>query len=123
MAGRCVAGFACDASGVTCKVAVPTCPEGEVPTVNAAGNCYTGACAPATECTKVTGCGDCTGPGETCVSYSTQVGAQAHCVTIPPECNGNGSCSCLGAGSCVGAYRGCADFSGIRGISCSCAGC
>jgi hypothetical protein len=61
VAGRCVAGFACDPSQVTCRVAPPSCAAGEIPSINASGNCYTGACVPASECTGVAGCGACTG--------------------------------------------------------------
>ena len=123
VAGRCVAGFACDTTRVTCRIATPSCPAGEVPTVNDAGTCYLGTCAPATECTTVTSCGACTGAGEVCVSYETQLGPQYHCVTIPPACNGNGGCSCNGLVSCVAPYRMCTDYSGIRGVSCSCPTC
>jgi hypothetical protein len=108
---------------VTCKIATPSCPAGEVPTVNEAGTCYLGTCAPATECTTVAGCGACTGAGEACVSYETQLGPQHHCVTIPAECNGNGGCSCNGLVSCVAPYRMCTDYSGIRGVYCSCPTC
>ena len=123
VAGRCVAGFACDTTRVTCKIATPSCPAGEVPTVNDAGTCYLGTCAPATECTTVTSCGVCTGASEACVSYETQLGPQHHCVTIPPACNGNGGCSCNGLVSCVAPYRMCTDYSGIRGVTCSCPTC
>jgi hypothetical protein len=121
--GRCVAGFACDASQVTCRVAPPSCPAGEVPSIDQAGNCYTGACAPASECTTVTGCGVCLVPDGACVSYQTRLGTQNHCVTIPPECGGNAGCDCLGSGSCLPPYGSCGDYSGIRGIFCSCPNC
>jgi hypothetical protein len=65
-------------------------------------------------------CSACTGTGEACVSYQTQRGPQHHCVTIPPECNGNGGCSCVGVASCLAPYQTCTDYSGIRGVSCSC---
>ena len=123
LAGKCVAGFACDATGITCKVAPPACAAGEVPTINAAGNCYTGSCAPATECTTVAGCGSCTGSDQACVSYETQRGVENHCVTIPPECAGNGGCTCTGVASCLPPYGTCADYSGIRGVYCSCPNC
>jgi len=121
--GKCVAGFACDATKITCKIATPACPAGEVPAVNASGNCYVGTCVPETECTTVGGCSACTGTGEACVSYQTQRGPQHHCVTIPPECNGNGGCSCVGVASCLAPYQTCTDYSGIRGVSCSCPNC
>jgi hypothetical protein len=123
IAGRCVAGFKCDASQVTCKIATPVCAAGEVPTVNEAGTCYTGSCAPETECTTVTGCASCTGTGEACASYETQLGVQHHCLAIPPECGGGATCECFGASACVGAYRACMPYSGLRGVYCSCPNC
>ncbi|HXU06454.1 MAG TPA: hypothetical protein VN903_36110 [Polyangia bacterium] len=122
VAGRCVAGFACDTTKVICKVATPSCPAGEVPTVNESGTCYTGACAPASECTSVASCEACTPPNSGCVDYATQMGTQHHCVTFPSGCS-TVDCACLGAGSCVAPYRACANYSGIRGISCSCPNC
>jgi hypothetical protein len=121
VAGQCVAGFTCDATKVTCKVATPSCPAGEVPTVNASGNCYTGSCAPETECASVGGCGACTGANEACVSIESLVGVEHHCVQIPPECNGNGGCDCLGVTACPN--RTCGNYSGIRGIYCTCPAC
>ena len=122
VAGRCVAGFACDASKVTCKIAVPACPAGEVPSVDDAGTCYTGACAPATECTSVTSCASCTGTDQACVSYSALGGNHHHCVTMPPACGGSATCDCLEA-SCVAPYRACGALSGVKGVGCACPGC
>jgi hypothetical protein len=119
--GRCVAGFACDPSQVTCRIAPPTCPAGEVPAINDTGNCYLGTCAPATECTNVAGCGVCTFTTEACVIYQTQLGGHYHCVTLPPGCGGG--CDCLGASSCLPPYVSCTNFSGIRGVACSCPNC
>ena len=124
VAGRCVAGFACDTSPVTCRMAPPSCPAGEVPSVNDAGTCYTGACAPASQCTTVTDCNACSGrTAETCVVYQTQRGNQFHCVSVPPACGGNDGCDCLGPTTCVAPYRACTNFSGVKGISCSCPNC
>jgi hypothetical protein len=123
VAGKCVGGFACDATKVTCKAATPACPAGEVPTVNASGTCYVGTCAPETECRTVSSCAVCSGTNEACVSYGAQLGAEYHCVTIPPECGGNGGCTCLGVASCRSPYGACVDYSGIRGVSCTCPSC
>ena len=123
VAGRCVAGFACDATQVICKVAAPVCPAGEVPVINDAGNCYVGTCAPAAECKTVSGCGSCTGANDACASYETQLGIQHHCITIPPECGGSASCSCFGAATCLSPYRSCREYSGLRGVYCSCPNC
>jgi len=121
VAGRCVAGYDCDSAKVTCKVAVPVCPTGQVPRVK--GSCYTGECVPADECSIVTGCGACNANGLSCALYVTQVGKQAHCVTVPKQCGGNSTCSCLGPSVCVSPYNNCNDFSGVKGVSCDCPAC
>ena len=125
IAGRCVAGFTCDASRVTCRIAPPTCPAGEVPSVNDAGTCYTGACAPASQCTTLTDCTACNGgTAQMCVVYQTDLaGNQSHCVSVPPACGANTGCDCLGPTTCVAPYRACTNFSGRVGISCSCPTC
>ena len=123
VAGRCVAGFDCDTTKVTCRRAAPTCPAGEVPTVDDAGTCYSGACAPATQCTLLPDCAACTGVDPFCVSYQTQRGAQFHCVTVPPACSARTGCECLGPTTCIAPYRSCGDLSGPRGITCSCPNC
>ena len=120
VAGRCVAGFNCDAARVVCGSSTPMCGAGEVPTVNAAGTCYMGGCVPATQCKRVTSCAACRGGEQACVNDVTFQGNQAHCVTVPPECSGAASCGCLGPSSCVSPYNVCVDFSGIRGIACGC---
>ena len=110
-AGRCVAGFNCDASHVTCKIAIVACDPGQVPGVNAAGDCYTGGCVPATQCKTVTSCAACD-PSLACVTYQTQMGDQVHCVTIPDSCNGNTTCGCLGPTVCKDSYRALSDPAG-----------
>lgn len=120
VAGRCVAGFDCDARKVTCRVAVPQCQPGFVPVVE--GSCYTGACVPATECLAVSSCAACI-PGTPCAMYGTQLGLQFHCVTIPSSCNGSGTCACMGPATCIKPFATCTDLSGIRGINCSCPTC
>jgi hypothetical protein len=91
--------------------------------VNDAGTCYTGACAPATECTMLPNCDACMGADPMCVIYQTQRGNQFHCVSLPPACGARASCDCLGPTTCVAPYRTCADLSGVRGITCSCLTC
>jgi hypothetical protein len=108
---------------VTCRAAPPTCAAGMVPVVNDAENCYRGTCAPASECLSVTGCGSCTGANDACVTYQTQLGNQHHCVAIPPECNGAATCGCFGAASCLSPYRSCQEYSGLKGVLCSCPNC
>ena len=123
VAGRCVAGFNCDASEVTCKVALPACEKGGyVPAVNAAGTCFTGGCVPAAQCTRVTACSAC-GSGLECVIYQTQMGNQFHCVSRPAECKNSSACDCLGRTACTGSFRTCTELSGQPGIVCSCPNC
>jgi hypothetical protein len=122
VAGRCVAGFNCDASTVVCGGPTPACAPGEVPTVNPSGTCYSGGCVPATQCKRVTSCADCSAD-QACVNNVTFQGNQAHCVTIPTTCQGTATCACLGASSCVSPYTICADFSGLKGIACGCPSC
>jgi hypothetical protein len=121
IAGRCVAGFDCDANKVTCKVQAPVCPAGQIPAVK--GTCYAGGCVPTTECTSVTSCADCITATTACAGYQTKAGNQAHCVTIPAACGGNASCACMGPTVCVGPFTICTDFSGLKGVSCGCPTC
>lgn len=118
VAGRCVAGFNCDASRVVCLMAKPICVNGLVPAVNAAGTCYTGGCVAATQCTRVTSCADCGGP-QSCVIYQMPGGNQFHCVTAPPACQSDFTCGCLGPTVCTGTHRTCGNLSGQRGVTCS----
>lgn len=120
VAGRCVAGFDCDVSEVTCRMAAPDCPAGQVPSVNASRSCYSGACVPATQCTFVTNCNDC-GPADACITNQTRGTNERHCVTIPVACNGATTCGCLGATTCVSPYTSC-DTSG-NGLTCGCPTC
>jgi hypothetical protein len=122
VAGRCVAGFACDDARVTCRIAVPNCSQGQVPGVTESGECYTGSCVPAAQCTSVAGCSACA-PGEACVLYQTQLGNQYHCVSIPASCNKDQSCDCLGPSVCTGSFSSCSNLSGQRAVMCSCPTC
>jgi hypothetical protein len=121
-AGRCVAGFPCDDTHVTCKISVPMCAAGQVPGVTASGTCYTGSCVPAAQCTTVSGCDAC-GPSEACVIYQTQLGNQYHCVSVPAACTRDQTCDCLGPSVCTGAFRSCTELSGQRAVMCTCPNC
>lgn len=118
VAGRCVMGFECDPKDVTCKIAVPQCPPGQVPEVS--GSCYTQQCVPADECRSVASCADCA-QTDACVSYVAQLGPQHHCVSVP-SC-GAASCACLGPTVCVGVFNACSDQSGVEGVTCGCPTC
>jgi hypothetical protein len=122
VAGRCVAGFNCDSSNVTCKMMTPSCQPGEVPLVNDAGTCWQGSCVPATECKTVKACSQCTG-ALVCAVHVTQLGLQHHCVDVPAVCGGNFTCSCMGASVCTPPYASCSDMSGQKGVSCGCPNC
>lgn len=121
IAGRCVAGFDCDASKVMCFGIAPTCAPGQVPSVVA--NCW-GPCVDATECRGVTSCADCTGSLTTCVEYDLQGGdsnVSSHCVSVPKGCEGTPNCACMGASVCISPFDACGDTK--SGLSCSCPAC
>jgi len=63
----------CNPNAVTCDMATPACPNGQVPVVNAGGTCYTG------ECAAIGACG-CTTPSE-CPNSNiyTCYNASRHC--------------------------------------------
>ena len=117
-AGQCVAGFACDHSEVLCEAPQPQCPPGETSSVN--GVCW-GPCVPIDECATVTDCADCDPGTHVCVEDVTQLGPRYHCVPLPPQCNGDKTCACMGSAVCVGAFNQCVD--GPDGISCNCPTC
>jgi hypothetical protein len=120
VAGRCVKGYDCDTTKLTCRVAEPACQPGEVPQM--LDQCYTGACVPASQCSFVPECGKCAA-GDACASYVTQLGPLRHCVSIPAACGGAASCSCLGPTTCLQPFGMCSEFSGILGVSCECPVC
>lgn len=120
-AGSCVAGIPC-ASTTICNSKPPVCDPGKVPSIK--DNCW-GPCVPATECAGVSGCSDCTGPLQTCVTIETQTGdgPESHCVSIPKGCEGNPTCECMGDSVCASPFDTCTDFSGQKGMLCSCPNC
>ena len=122
VAGRCVTGFSCDSSKVTCKAATPNCDPGQVPLITSDGTCWQGSCVPADECKTVTKCSDCTG-ALFCASVVTQLGVQNHCADVPKVCGSDASCACAGPSVCTPPYATCSDFSGQKGVSCSCPNC
>jgi hypothetical protein len=119
VAGRCVAGFDCDSSKVTCKLLPPACEPGFVPAVK--DTCYVGGCVPVTECVSVKSCADCA--KFACANYATFAGPEAHCVTVPNACGNAATCACLGPTVCTKSYSICNDLSGVRGVACSCPTC
>lgn len=120
-AGRCVAGIPCDAQ-VVCASLPPTCDPGMV--ASTSGGCW-GPCVPATECSGVLDCSFCSGPVQTCVTVDHQGGdgPSRHCVDIPKACENDPTCSCMAQNVCLPPFATCTDFSGIKGMSCSCPNC
>ncbi|MEO5768270.1 MAG: hypothetical protein ABIS92_07945 [Polyangia bacterium] len=120
VAGRCVAGFACDTSAVVCGQVAPPCPVGSVPTVSANGNCFSGNCAAATQCLSVDSCASCGDGNQACVTERPRDGVTSrHCVTIPTVCQGTATCGCFGPSTCVSPNTSCTNLSGVKGVSCS----
>ena len=120
VAGRCVKGYDCDSSKVVCLTKAPNCPAGEVAQIK--GNCWSGACVPAGECTSVASCSDCTSAKYACVTYVAKPAPVRHCVDIPLPCAG-ASCACFGPSVCTGSFNICNDLSGIKGVTCGCPTC
>ena len=119
-AGRCILGFDCDASTVTCNRAPPACPAGQVPRV--VGGCF-GECVEARQCRSVASCAAC-GRGDLCVRY-VRAGAGVHCVAPPSSCAGGPvTCACAAAAVCVAPYRICTGAVPMGGpLSCECPTC
>ena len=116
--GRCVAGFDCDHSTVTCDVDPPDCQPGHTAIV--IDGCY-GACVDAGECAQVGDCSQCNAAGHLCVTEQTQLGLRHHCVPLPGECQGDPTCACMGASVCLAPFDTCSDSA--TGVTCSCPAC
>lgn len=115
--GRCVAGYDCRWSVVTCKQLQPVCGPGETNSVT--GNCW-GPCVPATECAEVSKCGQCA-PGQRCVMKQAKINGGRHCVEVPASCTNNATCQCMGASVCLAPHDTCADAKDA--LICSCPNC
>lgn len=101
--GRCVnEPKECSPSKVACDEAVPSCPDGEVPSVERTsvegtgveetgveGNCW-GACVPIESCSYIPGCEACVSLDRLCLSAG-EIPEYA-CATIDTECR---ACSCM----------------------------
>jgi hypothetical protein len=101
VSGRCVLARSCNPNNVTCALAPPSCATGTLPAVM--GNCYAGACLPASQCSDVRSCGVCTAAGLVCVTDQVAGGPTYHCVSVPSACSGAPTCGCLGV--CTGSYE------------------
>jgi hypothetical protein len=110
--GRCRFDVDCDPTHVSCRAAAPTCPSGELPSVN--GSCW-GPCVDVLECNQLTGCGDCP-EGSVCVIFQAQRPSYS-CVTPQPGCTKGNYCACLAA------CGFCTEEPDVDAISCDCPVC
>jgi len=117
IAGQCTKARNCDGSQVSCEMVKPSCPEGQVPSVQ--DTCW-GECVPVTDCAKVDTCFDCTGPS-VCVGLDA-FESSYHCVNPPVSCTSG--CACLGAKACVTPFTSCTDsIKDGSAVHCSCPSC
>jgi hypothetical protein len=117
-AGRCILGLDCDHSKVLCEMPQPRCQLGEVASVR--GACW-GDCVPASQCAFVPACTYCDLDRQVCVINSAFMTTK-HCVSVPPACDSDRSCDCMGSNVCVDIFRHCSD--GAEGeINCDCPNC
>lgn len=111
----------CDNSKVTCKIQQPDCAPGEVPGINANGDCWTGLCVPALSCDVVPDCSDC--PGDSiCVQKISKQQTLPTCEPIPLECDSKVDCQCAGSFVCTGIFTACNEL-GDNDLSCGCPQC
>lgn len=106
--GQCSTDLVCDVSkvGTVCQVAHPTCPNGQVVSVNTDTDCW-GPCVRPSDCLTISDCSLCA-PGEVCVEYYDQgTLARRRCVNVPPPCQTHRDCTCLGPGVCAGSQVTC----------------
>jgi hypothetical protein len=113
--GRCIAGFECDWSLVSCDDVPPDCPPGFTSTVK--DGCYSLYCVPADECADVRDCNQCSGD-LACVQIRA-FDVTSHCVTVPDVCTAE-DCACFGASVCDETEE-CLEAE--DGIECSCPDC
>ncbi|MEZ4220502.1 MAG: hypothetical protein R3B13_06180 [Polyangiaceae bacterium] len=107
----------CNPATVTCKVAIPDCPKGQVPSVE--GNCW-GKCVDILQCATESDCSNCS--NGFCAKYESFV-QEYRCVMPSLQCSAL-ACSCLADYFCVGAWSSCSESpSGPQKITCSCPAC
>ncbi len=109
----------CDPTEVVCLAPSPACDEGFLPEVE--GQCWSGACVPASACDWAPSCEACQ-PWDVCVATQTQLGPVYRCEPKPWEC-GEGAADCDCAGQlCQDPYDTCNPGQGAS-IECSCPDC
>ncbi|MCA9595963.1 MAG: hypothetical protein KC776_21765 [Myxococcales bacterium] len=109
-------GVDCNPSSVSCKAAVPNCPAGQVPSVNA--GCW-GPCVPILACSAISDCSQCT--SGFCAAYVAFT-MEYRCVLPTVQCSAL-ACSCLAQYLCADPYSACTDSSGGPAVSCECPTC
>ena len=110
----------CDDSQILCDALPPACGEGSLPVVNPEGTCYTGQCAPVTQCDVVPECKLCAAAGWACVSKVAFVTVRT-CEPVPAACGAEASCACAAADYCDDVYTQCSDEA--DGVTCTCLDC
>ena len=118
--GACTLGANCDTSTVSCEITPPVCGPGQVPSVDQSGTCY-GPCIDATQCASIPSCADCDGPNQQCISMDAFTMTK-RCITVPPKCENDRTCACLGPIVCIDPFNACSDNKPGE-ISCGCPAC
>jgi hypothetical protein len=110
-------GTQCDPGLVQCDGPTPTCPEGQVPSVQ--GTCW-GSCVPILDCAPVPSCAGCQG---FCAAYAGLT-TEYRCVMPSITCAAL-ACSCMAKYFCVDPYNACDDQGGANDppIICACPAC
>jgi hypothetical protein len=109
----------CNPSDVSCKKMQPTCPPGEVASVDVATACW-GPCVPVLDCKTVPDCSEC--KSAFCAEYVGWT-KEYRCVVPTVTCAAL-ACSCLAQYFCVAPYSACVDGA-VSGpaVSCECPAC
>jgi len=108
--GQCSTDLVCDKSKVSpaCSPVTPTpiCPKGLVVSVDTHSGCW-GPCLDPADCLSVPYCNLCRA-SQVCVEYYDQGKlARRRCVDVPPACQAQRDCSCMGPRVCAGSQATC----------------
>lgn len=110
-------GVDCNPSTVSCKAMQPTCPKGQVPTVE--NGCW-GPCVPVLTCKPEKDCSTCTNGW--CAAY-VSFGTEYRCVSPSIQCAAL-ACSCLADYFCTSPFDACTTpVGGDTKVSCECPTC
>lgn len=110
-------GIPCNPGDVLCDGPTPTCPEGQVPSVQ--GSCW-GPCVPILDCATVPSCDNCQGFCAAYAGFTTEY----RCVMPSITCAAL-ACICMAKYFCVDPYNACDDSGGPNDppITCACPAC